>query len=178
MARATTKIELLISASEQWDKMWKLIESSPDEIRSAVFDFGNDPKLKEAHWQRDKNLRDVLIHLYEWQQLLLNWTEANLKGLSKPFLPEPYSWKTYGDMNLEFCKKHMLTTYDEAISMLRESHAKVISLIESLNEEELFEKKHFTWTGTSNVGSYCISVTASHYDWAVKKIKQYLKTQK
>ena len=171
MPRATTKTELIAAANDQWDKMWKMIDSMPDGMRSAVFNFGDDSKLKEAHWKRDKNLRDVLVHLYEWHRLLLNWTAANLNGDNKPFLPVPYTWKTYGDMNVEFWKKHQATSYDEAEAMLRDSHSKVMVLIESLAEEELFEKKHFSWTGTSNVGSYCISVTASHYDWAMKKIK-------
>ena len=60
--------------------------------------------------------------------------------------------------------------------MLRQSHGEVIALMEGLSEEELFEKKHFSWTGTTNVGSYCVSVTASHYDWAMKKINTVLRS--
>ena len=106
------------------------------------------------------------------QEQKLNWTVANLNGGSKPFLPEPYNWKTYGDMNVEFWKKHQATTYDNAKTMLCDSHGKIMMLIESLTDEELFEKKQFAWTGTTTLGSYCISVTASHYDWAIKKIKK------
>ena len=175
MPRATTKTELIVAANEQWDKLWKLIDSMSHETRAAGFNFGNDPKLKEAHWQRDKNLRDVLVHLYEWHQLLLKWTEKNLGGEAKPFLPEPYNWKTYGDMNVAFWKKHQATAYEDAVTMLRDSHAKVLALIETFTNEELFEKKHFSWTGTSTLGSYCVSVTASHYDWAIKKIKLHIK---
>ena len=174
MPRATTKAELIESANNQWDKMWKLIGSLSD-AKGAILDFGDDAKLKEAHWKRDKNLRDVLTHLYEWHQLLLNWTAANMGGSNQPFLPEPYTWKTYGDMNIGFWEAHQSTQYEDAVAMLRDSHAKVITLIESLSDEELFEKKHFSWTGTTNIGSYCISCTASHYDWAIKKIKLYLK---
>lgn len=176
MPRATTKAELLTSANSQWEKMWKLIDAMPDDMRLATFNFGDYPKLKEAHWQRDKNLRDVLVHLYEWHQLLLSWTAANFSGEAKPFLPEPYNWKTYGQMNVEFWEKHQSTPYEDATAMLLESHGKVIALIETLTDEELFEKKRYSWTGTSNVGSYCISVTASHYDWAMKKIKLHSKT--
>lgn len=79
-------------------------------------------------------------------------------------------------MNMEFLGKHQSTPYDDAAAMLRDSHAKVMALIESLTNEELLEKKHYSWTGTSNVGSYCISATASHYDWAMKKIKLHSKT--
>jgi len=177
MPRATSKTELIDSANAQWDKLWKLVDTLPDS-QVVVFNFPDDPKLKEAHWQRDKNLRDVLVHLYEWHELLLRWTATNLGGETKPFLPEPYTWKTYGDMNVKFWENYQATSYDEAVIMLRGSHAKVMALIESLTDEELFEKKHYPWTGTTNIGSYCISVTASHYDWAMKKIKQYLKTAK
>jgi hypothetical protein len=176
MPRPTEKTELVAAANGQWGKMWALIDSIPGGAQSAVFNFSNDSKLKEAHWQRDKNLRDVLVHLYEWHQLLLKWTAANLDGQVKPFLLEPYNWKTYGDMNVEFWKRHQSTAYEDAVVMLRDSHAKVMALIESFNDEELFGKKHFSWTGTSTLGSYCVSVTASHYDWAMKKIKQYAKT--
>jgi hypothetical protein len=176
MPRAETKTELITAADGQWNKLWKVIDSVPGIAESVIFNFDDDPKLKEAHWKRDKNLRDVLIHLYEWHQLLLNWTAANLKGRSKPFLPEPYNWKTYGDMNVEFWNKHQTTPCNEAETNLRESHEKVLALIETLSNDELFQKKHFSWTGTSTLGSYCVSVTASHYDWAMKKIKQHIKT--
>jgi hypothetical protein len=176
MPRPTTKTELVIAANDQWDKMWALIDSIPGGAQSVILNFGSDPKLKEAHWQRDKNLRDVLIHLYEWYLFLLKWLAANLGGEAMPFLPTPYNWKTYGDMNVEFWKQHQATAYEDAMAKLLDSHAKVIASIESFNDEELFGKKHFSWTGASTLGSYCVSVTASHYDWAMKKIKQYIKT--
>lgn len=176
MPRATTKTELITAANDGWAEMCKLIEAIPGGAHSVKFDFSNDSKLKEKHWGRDNNLRDVLVHLYEWHQLLLSWTAANLGGGNEPFLPEPYNWKTYGDMNMGFWEKHQTTTYDDAVTMLCESHGKVMALIESLSGEELFEKKHFAWTGTTNIGSYCISATSSHYDWASKKIKKHIKT--
>lgn len=51
-----------------------MIDSMPCTAESTAFDFGNDPKLKEAPWMRDRNMHDVRIHLYEWHRLLLDWT--------------------------------------------------------------------------------------------------------
>ena len=175
MPRPTTKQGLIKAANTGWDKLHKLIDALTDEQQLTSFNFGDDPKRKEAHWARDKNLRDVLVHLYEWHQLLLDWTAANLNGNAQPFLPKSYTWKTYGDMNVVFWEKHQSTSYDDAKTMLSGSHAKVLVLIDSLTDEELFEKKHFPWTGTTNLGSYCISATSSHYDWAMKKIKLHQK---
>jgi Uncharacterized conserved protein len=66
-------------------------------------------------------------------------------------------------------------TLGDAKKNLRKSHDEVMKVIDSHTDEELFEKKKYTWTGTSSVGAYFISATSSHYDWAMKKIKKYLK---
>jgi len=176
MGRATTKSDLLKAAAEQFEKLWKLIESMPENEQTAVFNFGDTFVKKEAHWERDKNLRDVLVHLYEWHQLLLNWVKANQNGEAKPFLPVPYNWKTYGQMNIEFWKKHQSTPYADSKEMLHFSHRQVMDMVEQFSNEALFAKQHFNWTGTSSLGSYCVSATSSHYDWAMKKIKAHIRT--
>lgn len=178
MGRPTTKPDLIEAAAGQFDKLWSLIGSMTDDEKNVPFDFGADFNGKEAHWTRDKNLRDVYIHLYEWHGLLLNWVTSNQNGDAKPFLPEPYNWKTYGQMNVAFWEKHQSTSCDDAVTMLKQSHADVMRLIESFSNDELFSKKHFSWTGTSTLGSYCVSATASHYDWAMKKVKQHIKYQR
>jgi len=175
MSRPTTKTELLTVAAANYEKLNVLIsELTPKEL-STPFDFSNDEKKKEAHWKRDKNLRDILIHLYEWHQLLLNWVHSNQNGDNKPFIIEPYNWKTYGEMNMEFWKKHQSTSLEDAKNLLQKSHTEVIRLAESFSNEELFSKGVYKWVGGSTLGSYFISVTSSHYDWAVKKLKAHRK---
>ena len=78
-------------------------------------------------------------------------------------------------MNVIFWNRHQNTILEAAKQMLAESHTKVISLAEQFTNEELFTKKYFPWTGTSDLGSYFVSTTASHYDWAIKKIKLHCK---
>ena len=90
MAKPQTKQELILLAQQQYQKMWAFIDAMSDEQQNAVFQFG-DHIGKEAHWTRDQNIRDILIHLYEWHELLLNWVSANQKGQKQPFLPEPYN---------------------------------------------------------------------------------------
>jgi hypothetical protein len=176
MPRPTTKSELIKAANEQFATMWKLIGGMTDEEQNAAFCFEESASRKEAHWVRDHNLRDVLIHLYEWHQLLLNWITANQNGEAKPFLPAPYNWKTYSGMNVQFWEKHQSTPYDQSKEMLKESHSRVVTLIETFADDALFTKGVFSWTGSSTLGSYCVSATASHYDWAMKKIKLHMKT--
>ena len=180
MSRATTKPDLIEAANMQFDKLMQMIDSMTEVEQSAAFNFGEGflQKQKEAHWVRDRNLRDMLIHLYEWHQLLLNWVKANRNGEAKPFLPEPYNWKTYGHMNVAFWEKHQSTPYAQSLDMLKKSHGEVVSVIETFSNDELFAKGHLSWTGGSTLGSYCVSVTSSHYEWAMKKIKQHIKSQR
>ena len=175
MARPQTKEDLLIAAKENYEKLNTLIAKMSDEQLNTPFDFSKDEKKKEAHWKRDKNLRDVLIHLYEWHQLILNWVESNQKGEEKPFLPEPYNWRTYGNMNVEFWKKHQNTSLEDATKALQKSHKEVLELAENFTNEELFSKKVYKWVGGSTLGSYFVSATSSHYDWAIKKLKAHQK---
>lgn len=80
MGRPTSKTDLINAATANYEKMNTLISGLTENELSTPFDFSNDVKKKEAHWKRDKNLRDILIHLYEWHQLLLNWVQSNREG--------------------------------------------------------------------------------------------------
>lgn len=178
MPRPSTKTDLLQAANENYEKLNNLISCLTEAELNTDFDFSDDAGKKEAHWNRDKNLRDILIHLYEWHRLILNWVDSNMSGKPSPFLPEPYNWKTYGDMNVEFWKKHQNTPLDDAKRLLDATHKEVIALADRFSNDELFLKSAFSWTGTTTLGSYFVSATSSHYDWAIKKLKAHQKRLK
>lgn len=173
MARPTTKGELIAASAQNYTKLKAHIVSMTERELDTPFDFSSDTKKTEAHWGRDKNLRDVLAHLYEWHQLLLVWMAANTAGDRKPFLPEPYTWRTYGEMNVGFWEKHQVTSLEEAEELLEGSHSAVMELAEGFSDEELFGRGCFDWTGTTTLGSYFASATSSHYDWALRKLRAH-----
>lgn len=175
MARPQTKIDLIEAANVNFEKLLTLIDSMTETELSTEFDFSADEKKKEAHWKRDKNLRDVLIHLNEWHQLMLDWVANNQAGVRKPFLMEGYNWKSYGAMNLVFWKRNQNVTTEEALDKFKDSHAKIMDVIQTMSNEELFQKDVYDWVGGSTIGSYFVSVTSSHYDWAMKKLKAHRK---
>lgn len=175
MPRPKTKDELQIAADTNYKKLIAMIENRASEEKEVPYEFSEDEKKKEAHWQRDKNLRDVLMHLNEWHLLLLEWIKNRDNGSNKPFLLEGYTWKTYGDMNRMFWERCQDITEDEALSRFMQSHRQVMETLEQFSEEELFTKSFYPWVGGSNIGSYFISVTSSHYDWAMKKMKAHRK---
>ncbi|EOH90127.1 ClbS/DfsB family four-helix bundle protein [Enterococcus pallens] len=175
MARPKTKIDLIQTGNESFTKFIDLLDSIPTSQVTAAFTF-DTANEKGAHWERDKNLRDVLVHLYEWHQLIINWVNSNLEGEKKTFLKEGYNWKTYEAMNDEFWEKHQDTSYEEALSLLKDSHVSVIKLAEQFSTDELFSKGVFAWVGGSTLGSYFVSNTSSHYEWALKKTRKFKKS--
>ena len=73
MPRPRNKEDLLIAAEENYEKLNEMIDSLTEVEMNTPFDFSADEKKTEAHWKRDKNVRDVLIHLYEWHQLMIRF---------------------------------------------------------------------------------------------------------
>lgn len=106
---------------------------------------------------------------------MLEWVANNKVGLHKPFLMEGYNWKTYGAMNILFWKRNQSVTLDMALEQFKESHKKIMDVIQTMSNDELFQKNVYDWVGGSTIGSYFISVTSSYYDWAMKKIKVHRK---
>lgn len=176
MARPTSKEDLVAAATADYDKLMTMIETMTPDQRIGNFTF--DPKAagKEAHWQRDKNLRDVLIHLYEWHNLLLNWVNTNQEGTPTPFLPAPYNWRNYKAMNEGFWANHQQTSLEDATESFKKSHHAVMTMIDTLTGNDLFSKAALPWTGGSTLGQYCVSATTSHYKWAQKKLRRHIKT--
>lgn len=180
MPRPQNKEDLLRVSEENFAALNKLIDEMSEKEMNTPFDFSDCPSKKEQHWGRDKNVRDVLVHLYEWHLLGIKFVENNRgceaqggKGIA--FLPEPYTFKNYGLMNMEIWKKHQGTDLEKARTMVTESHKKLMDVVAGLSDEELFTRGYFKWTGNNALGSYMTSNLSSHYDWAIKKIKAHRK---
>ena len=177
MSRPTTKTELIAAAAQSYEELLSFIDTLTPQELSTPFDF-SDTKKKEAHWARDKNLRDVLTHLYEWHRLLLTWVDSNQSGVSRPFLPLPYNWKTYGQMNQGFWQAHQSTSLQTAKELFTASHRDTMSLLASLSESELFTPGAFPWCPKSPLASFFAANTSSHYAWALKKLKAHCRCLK
>ena len=63
MGRPQTKIDLIKAAKENFEKLIDMINSMTEKERHMEYDFSKDEKKTEAHWKRDKNLRDVIIRI-------------------------------------------------------------------------------------------------------------------
>jgi hypothetical protein len=162
MPRPKSKDELLSLSQSNFEKLFDFIDSLSEKEQNTDFPDGT----------MNRNIRDVLAHLYHWHKMMLSWYDTGSKG-EKPEIPaKGYTWKTTPALNREIWKMYKTTALGEARKLLVDSHQEVMSLIRNHNDEELFEKKRYKWTGSTSLGAYLISATSSHYDWALKLIKK------
>jgi hypothetical protein len=164
MARAKTKGELIDSSQKEFENLLDLVNTIPNQQLS-------EPGVCES-W----SVKDILAHLHAWHMLFLTWYQEGITGI-KPPMPAPgYTWKQTPELNQVLFEEYMNEDYQIVLTSLKESHQEVFSVIEKHSEEELFTKKLFKWTGTTSMGSYLISNTASHYNWASDLIKKWAKS--
>ncbi len=163
MARPTTKEELLHLSQANYKKLFHFIDNA------------SDPNKEFPEGTMNRNIRDVLAHLHHWHLMMLNWYEVGMKD-EKPEMPaKGYSWKDTPQLNKEIWLKYQNTSLEEIKLLLDESYNLIQKVIEKHSNEELFEKKKYEWTGSTSLGSYLVSATSSHYDWAIKLTKKAVK---
>jgi Uncharacterized conserved protein len=165
MARPTNKEELIALSNDNYNKLKQLVDGFSPEAQAGIFPFED----------RDRNIRDVLVHLHEWHLMMEKWYNVGMSG-EKPTIPAAgYTWQTIPQLNRVIWEKWQPTDLETSKQLLEESHKRIMQLIESHTNDELFTKKVYKWTNTTSLGAYFIGATSSHYDWAMKKIKKYKK---
>lgn len=162
MPRPKTKEELISLSHLNFEKLMNFINQLPGDKQEEEFPKGT----------LNRNIRDVLTHLHHWHLMLNEWYDVGATG-DKPAMPaKGYTWKTLPALNKMIWQDYQHIGLPEAKEMLKRSFLAIQTLIEKHTEEELFEKKKYHWTGSTSLGAYLISATASHYDWALKLIKK------
>ena len=174
MANPTTKQELLVSMAAGYAKLCEQIAKMSEEEAAASFDFSADPKKCGVRWQYDCCLRDLLIHLYEWQVLMRVFVQNIRDGRPKDYLPDEYR-RNYHEMDKMLVEKHQDTPLEEAKRLLALTQEEMVRLTESFTEEELFTKGYYKNTYTTSMAAYFLSVTTSPYGQAVKLLKTHQK---
>jgi hypothetical protein len=163
MPRPTTKQELIHRIQEEYNKLQSLLTDLSDgEIIN---------KKVTTNW----TTKDVLAHLTEWSQMVMSWHHQGQKGETPAMPAEGYTWRQIPALNQYIYEKHQADALSKVKQNFKASYQKILELAQSLSEDELFERSHFSWTRENNVATYVISGSCSHYDWAYKRIKRGLR---
>lgn len=164
MSRPTTKAELLTATRAEFDRLWTAMDSVPVAAREV-------PGACEA-W----SVKDLLAHLWAWQLMTLEWERVGSSG-AMPEIPAPgYSFAETPALNEAIYQEHRGDAWDVVVDGLAGTHERMLALIASYEDADLFAKARYPWTRSTSVGAYFVSATSSHYAWASKLIRKWAKS--
>lgn len=169
MAKITSKQNLLFEAEENYKALLELIGSMTEEEKQESFFFED----------RDKNIRDVIAHLYHWHTMFQKWYDIGTVQKGTPAIPEEgYNWRKLKDLNYLIWEKYQNISLLEALNLLENSHNQMLEVINSHSEEELLGHGIYAWTKNGTLGEYCHANVGEHYVWAMNKIKKQIRALK
>jgi len=126
-------------------------------------------------WGDQWTLSDLVAHLAEWQRMFLSWYEYGLTG-TRPALPAAgYKWNELPRLNRAIWEKHRGRTPAEVRMDFESGFNRILEITSSLSSDQLFQPGRFEWTGKNALTTYLGANTASHYRFAAKVIKRWLK---
>jgi len=165
MVKANNKNELVEYSVKYFQEILEYIEYLPNEIKNTI--FTND-ELNE----RDKTVSDVICHLHEWHLMLENWYKIGMKG-KMPHMPmEGFNWRELTKVNDIIYSKYKGTEIKDAIKMIKNSHNKMMKILDKHSNKELFETLPYEWTGKTTLGRFLDSNMSHHYQWGLKTLKR------
>lgn len=163
MSRPLNKTQLLAAIQKEYGALEKFIAPLTPE------------KLVQAPAPGAWAVKDVLAHLYEWQQMFFNWYESGQRG-ENPAVPAPgYKWSQLPALNQHIYEKYQQLPPEQALTLFRESHQKTVEFIENLPESDLTMPGLYKWMNNNTLMAYLNANTAAHYVWALKDAKKALK---
>lgn len=162
--RFTSKREFVESVEQERQTFVEILRSVP---RSRYREAGV--------WGDGWTIRDLLAHLTEWEQMFLGWYRAGRSG-GHPILPAPgFKWNETPRLNQAIWGKHRSKSTRQITDEFDASYREMCSLIQQVSQEELLMPGHFAWTGKYPLTTYLAPNTCSHYRFATKILKRWLK---
>ncbi len=159
---ATTKAELITLTQKEFTKLKALID--PITAETA-----------EAPTADDATIKDTILHRAHWIDLFFGWYRGGVAGEDVAVPADGYKWNQLKEYNAKVRVAEAATPWPEACTRIDDRHAALLSLIEGLDEAELYGPSPYPWTGKWTVGRYAEASGPSHYRSAAKYIRGCLK---
>jgi hypothetical protein len=162
MPRPTTKSQLIEVSKKEFADLEKML--APLSMEQMI----HPPAPGE--W----STKDILAHLFEWQQMFFRWYEAGLRG-EQPAVPaEGYKWSQLPALNQHIYETYRDLPLQKVIESFHISHHKTMELIAALPEADLFTPGRWPWMNQNTLTAYINANTGSHYRWARAEIRSKL----
>jgi hypothetical protein len=166
MPAATSKSELL----DVFDKELAKLRKTLDEIDEQKADLSapDDPT----------KIKGIIAHRTHWIGMFHRWYEDGVSG-REVFVPaKGYKWNQLKEYNARLYAEADRKAWDELLSDFDAACSKLRTLIEALDESELYGAGAHSWTGKWTLGRYAEALGPSHFRSAASYIRKTLRTEK
>ncbi len=167
MAIPKDKNELLAAIHDNYNKLAAELSSIPVHLTTI--------KELEGHSKNTlMSINDLVAYLVGWGQLVLKWNDKKSKGLAVDFPETGYKWNELGQLAQKFYKDYETETFNALCTKLDQTTKKIIKLIESKTNTELYETP---WYDKYPLGKMIQFNTSSPFKNAKDRIRKWKKVK-
>ena len=160
MSRFSTKEELVADAIAARAKLEALLNTIPDSAKL-------DPIVDGM------SVKDFLTHRTEWGRMMIGWYSEAAAGGTPAVPAEKFGWGQLNELNAEIHARFADTPLEKATTQFATTSEELIRLIETCTEDELFEQRFYSFTGTTTLAAYFTSATGGNYRSAYRHINRW-----
>lgn len=160
----------------RWTKE-RIIESILTERRRLEKNLSllSDEDMLEPNVIGKWSVKDIMAHLFDWEQRFLGWYNAGLRG-EVPETPAPgLKWSELRILNQQVFERHRAKELQDVKSEFQSSYDTVLKTIKSIPEEDMLGQGRFEWTKRDTIAGFILANTANHYRWAKGRILRWMK---
>jgi hypothetical protein len=133
------------------------------------------PEIGDIHCVDDWSVKDLLAVRVWWTENVIDWVEAGKRG-ECPITPaDGFRWKDTPRLNAEVVSRSRSASYRSVCNALERGFARVIPVINSLNDRELLEIGVFPWAGNYPISRWISINTARQYTTARTFIRRTIR---
>ena len=165
MPKPTTKAQLLSEAAQEREKLLAYLRPLTSEQK---------PQPIAGDW----SVKDILGHLIEWHQMVLEWIETGKRGETPAVPAKGYNWGQLPALNQMIYEKHRDRPLEEIEAAFLRSDQQVRDVVTATDEADLLKPGLYKWMNQNALIAYFNSNMTSHYVWALKEIKRGIKAKK
>lgn len=130
-------------------------------------------EMHDPNVHAGKSVKDILAHMSAWHLRLLSWTDRHRRDELVLVPAEGIAWDERHILNEESHEANksrgLLTINRE----FRETHARVLYMVDSLSERELVDPARFRWAN-GPLGLLVCRITFEHYLHHAAQIRRWM----
>lgn len=151
------------------------IRSEHDALCALLKEIPESRYGESGVWGDGWTIVDLVAHLAEWQRMFLDWYREGLEG-AKPQIPAPgYKYREIPALNRAIWAKYRTFRFAEVQKDFESGYREILDLVQKLPPSSLLKPGKFAWTGKNPLTTYLGANTASHYRFAIKVLRRWLR---